>query len=73
MADGKYQCPFTSNEKYNKELNGGNGFTIKEMIVDMHKKMDKFDGRIRGNSVKIAFVAGGLAVLGITVTLVKIL
>ncbi len=73
MANTKYQCPFTSDEKYNKELNGGNGFTIKEMVVDIHKTIRTHDSRINKSEIKIAYIFGGLGVLGIAITLVRFL
>jgi hypothetical protein len=54
--------------------------TIIEKLGNLEKgqkriegKIDTQNGRIRKNEIKIAFVSGGLAVLGIAIALVKFL
>ena len=50
MNEKDFICPFTDNKRYNSELNGGNGFTLKEIVIDIQKKLDnnleKMDRRI---------------------------
>jgi hypothetical protein len=35
-------CPFLDTQKYNGDLNGGNGFTVKEILIDVQRRLGKY-------------------------------